>query len=98
MTPNPLKVALEGDLLTISIGIEALALAAELSPRLENGTDDTPKVVDKKLWAQEVLNGLNDEAEDGTTPVHLMFDDVFERIVEDGAEGIRMPDDDYDHN
>jgi hypothetical protein len=46
------------------------------------------KVTDPAVFAEEVCHALNDEREDGTTPVHMMFDKVFLAAIEDGAEGI----------
>jgi hypothetical protein len=47
-----------------------------------------PLISDKTVWAQEVVRQLNSEREDGSTPVHRMFDAAFLEALEQGAEGI----------
>lgn len=39
------------------------------------------------LFAKDVVNALNEEKEDGTTKVHELFDDAFERAIENGSQG-----------
>ena len=47
------------------------------------------------MFAKEVLHALLHEGEDGSTLVTEMFDRAFLNAVEDGAEGIVLPDDDW---
>jgi len=46
------------------------------------------RVTDLKTFAKEVAHALNDEDEQGTTPIHRMFDDAFNYVIEQGGEGI----------
>lgn len=85
---------------TISIKISAAALksAAVMSPELEtydekSGRHLAPCIPDAKLFAKDILNALHDEAEDGTTPVHRLFDGAFEKLTHVGSEAILMPGD-----
>lgn len=83
--------------ITIRISAGSLKHAAQRSPKLETYDDETgdfllPKI-DAKVFAKEVWRELVREQEDGTTPVHLLFDKAFEEACEQGAEGIRMPSD-----
>jgi hypothetical protein len=68
----------------LSIGIETLALAAE-------GSRLWPAIIvrDLDVFGRDLAKQLlSDEAEDGTLPLHRVFDDAFEALVEDGCEGI----------
>lgn len=46
------------------------------------------KVTNARAFAKEVVHALNDEDEDGTTPIHRLFDAAFEEAIEQGAEGV----------
>ncbi len=48
-------------------------------------------VVDARAFARAVLLELEAEQEDGTTIVAEMFDEVFRRAVDNGADGIEEP-------
>jgi hypothetical protein len=55
----------------------------------------SPKLTDVQVFYKKVFNELRHEEEDGLTLVTKMFDAVFRNAVEDGAEGIVVPDDDW---
>ena len=94
-----LSVKIDDELLVISIGIKSLAFATESCPALEKfyekgprfGQFDGPKVFDPVAFAAAVVEELGREEEDGTTPVHLLFDQAAADAIENGADGIRMP-------
>jgi hypothetical protein len=46
------------------------------------------KVTNARLFAHDVARALNDEDEEGTTPIHHLFDAAFAEAIEQGAEGI----------
>ena len=79
-------------LLSITIGIHTLAHAAANS--------EAPGVAivvnDPDVFAQSVLARLQDEQEDGTTPVHLMLDTVFEAMADHGDDGLDLEYDEDD--
>ena len=58
--------------------------------RAEPIEDSAPKVTDPREWMKAVVDELNHEEEDGTTLVHLMLDEAFEKAADQGAEGIRF--------
>lgn len=90
----PLRAEIRSGKLMIEIGIDTLAFATTESPKLQRYDDGdylTPKVTDADEWAREVVRALNDEEEDGSTPLTRFLDDVFQRAVDDGAQGIVMP-------
>ena len=80
-----LTVALEGDRLVISIGIDALMTASR-------GADDWPEdeleITDPDAFAASIVRGLEQEEEDGTTPVHLAIDTAVMWAVENGEPGV----------
>jgi hypothetical protein len=48
------------------------------------------KVIDATRFAKDIVNALNDEQEDGTTPVHVLLDTAFEKAIEDGSQGVEL--------
>ena len=99
-----LEVEIEDDELRIRIGIDTLRYATESCPALiryneETGKWDHPRVADVDVWAQEVLGALiRDNPYGDEAPPQQMLDKAMEAAVENGAEGILMPDDDdYEH-
>ena len=77
----------------IRIGADILKFAAEHCEAFYNGSIESAagpyiKVTDAAEFAREVVNKLNNEAEDGTTPVHELLDKVIERAVEYGCDGV----------
>lgn len=79
-----LKVKVEGGTLQISIGIALLANAVQMQ---EQWPEDW-FVNDIRDFAREMARGLSREEEDGTTPVHRMFDAVAEAVLENGGDGL----------
>ena len=103
---DPLKCCIEDGVLIMQIGVEALAHAIKLNPELSEIDDDVleepdsdedvfvePEISDPDKFAQEVLTALRDESEDGTTLLHIALDTAAMNAIENGAEGIKMPDD-----
>lgn len=95
---QPLKTEIIDGRIVISIGLDCLQTAIEASPSMEGFEDDDgnqkfPKVTDAEVFAKEVVMALENEEEDGTNLIHKMFDEAFEYIGENGAEGIEFPDD-----
>lgn len=75
--------AIEGDEIVIRFVIPFLPLIFDGSP-----LGPEFKVTDPNAFARDVVSELNREEEDGTTPVHRMFDAVLTEAVEQGAEGV----------
>lgn len=46
------------------------------------------KITDINVFAAELVRQLNREDEQGTTPVHMMFDRCINEAIEQGAEGV----------
>jgi len=71
----------------ISIDVDALPIIVNGSCCCDS-MDGLWRVTDAEVFAKEVCRALNDEREDGTTRVHMMFDGAFMEAIEQGAEGI----------
>jgi len=80
---------IEGAELVIRIPVEAFAIAPLVAFDRHFGFGEhSYAIADVEVFAREVVRELNDEAEDGTTAVHLMLDRACIRAVENGAEGV----------
>lgn len=81
------KAIIEDGCITIRIPVAFLDTIVEGGPLFtENGLGF--KVTDLDAFAKDLLHELNREEEDGTTPIHRMFDSVIEKAIEQGAEGV----------
>lgn len=81
-----LTVAMLGDRLMISIGLDALMTAAKGGPLWEMVGDDAGwTITDPGGFAEEIVRELEHEEEDGTTPVHVMLDDAIGRAIDQGS-------------
>lgn len=54
----------------------------------DDGESSISIVTDPVKFAEEIVNELTKEEEDGTTPVHLMIDKAMEDAIENGCEGV----------
>jgi len=72
----------------ISIDIDALPIIVSGSYCCCNRLDGFWKVTEPVAFAKEVCYVLNYEREDGTTPIHMMFEKAFTGAIGQGAEGI----------
>jgi len=87
---NELKVEVIDNVLTISIGMDALACAFEHSEYNWDSLKEAPRnqITHHEKFIEDVKYELLEEDHDGTTLVHLMFDKAMENAVEQGTEGI----------
>lgn len=83
---NQLKVELINGKILISIGVDALAFAIENSPDWDIYYSPDP-LNNYKEFGESILQYLEHEEEDGTTPVHRLFDTVALEALDQGAEG-----------
>lgn len=88
----PLRCRVLERVLTIEIGIDTLKFAAERHDSFwQPITDKCALVVnDPKQFAEDVLAALEDEAEDGSTPISRTLDAAILHAVEQGSEGIDL--------
>lgn len=92
-TPTGAKALVRDGQIVISIDVDALPLILSGSIAT-NAVAGTYKVTDAGAFAEEVCRSLNDEREDGTTRVHMMFDGAFNHAIDQGAEGVEEIDED----
>lgn len=75
--------------LTISIPLGALKYSFKWWPGNVNDEGDGPgfRVVDDTAFLEAVCDALHIEEEDGSNRIHRMFDEAFERVLEDCDSG-----------
>lgn len=79
---------IEGDDIVIRVPIAALADAAKVAFDEQYGFEEHDcRVSDPKQAAEAVVRALNDEDEEGTTPVHTLLDKAVISALEEGEEG-----------
>lgn len=79
-----LNAKLLNDQVVITIGIDVLAYA------IQNG-DEWPegfKIKNKRKFAEEVVDILNQDEEDGDTSLHRVLDNAALAVLESGSENI----------
>jgi hypothetical protein len=71
----------------ISIGIDALIFAVKGSEMWEEQLENQRgwSIGNEDGFAQDIVAELEDEQEDGTTEVHLMFDRAIQRAFDQGS-------------
>lgn len=71
----------------ISIGVGALMTAVKGSELWEEQLEDQRgwTIENEDGFAQDIVAELEDEQEDGTTEVHLMFDRAIQRAFDQGS-------------
>lgn len=82
---RPLQVAAEGDEIVIRVGAGTLARAVEIPTGA--------RVTDEGAFVRSMVSALGEEAEDGTTLVHRLFDEAAEWAVDQGMDGFECVDD-----
>lgn len=94
MKSSELNIELTDDKLIISIGRDTLLHALMMSP--DWPMDFVVLEKDEQEFLTDLVRyGLQDEDEDGTTPVHRMLDAAALEVLEQGFEGVtEFPGDD----
>ncbi len=86
-----LDINIDNNQLTITISHEGLKCSLE-SGRLDMLIGGTFKLCDMKTFLSEYKTYLLQEEEDGSTPVHIMFDEVAALMLENTDEGCEVID------
>jgi len=83
-------VQIVNDGLIISISAETLANAARHGECFFQSAQEGTKLVISNAvdFMTSVAKCLNEESEDGSTPITRMFDQAIEQVVEDGEPGV----------
>lgn len=95
----PLRAEVKADHLCLGIGISTLAWAFEHdgnnNPYNESTRDfeQRYRISDPLQFAKDVCHEMNDEAEDGSTPLTRFLDSMMDKAIERGSLGIHDPDD-----
>lgn len=76
--------------IVISIGINVLAFACDTG-HPENQANEF-SIVDKDQFAKDIMNEITREEEDGTTPLHRLFDQATLDAIDQGSLGIEFND------
>lgn len=87
MRNAPLQTEIKDGQLVISIGVDTLCHAVSIGRSYGMGEIT---VSNNDVFANELLNELNDESEDGSTAVHRMLDDAASQAIENGADDLRI--------
>lgn len=83
------KAVIKDGQIVISVPVKNLPTIVEGMFAVRNREPDY-KVSGATSFAKEVVRALNREDEEGTTPIHRMFDAAFDDAVEQGASGIKL--------
>lgn len=85
---KPLETKIVDGELVISIGIHALCHQVEHGLTVNEEADF--KIIDTERFSEEILGELLAEAEDGTTPIHVLFDNACNAAIDNGARGVEL--------
>ena len=86
--------------LIIAIGVDTLAHAFVHGPvgdklawddEKYDWDYDRVKVTDAAGWAKEVVDAMLHEREDGSSPLTLFIDKMYEAALDDGAQHVEIP-------
>jgi hypothetical protein len=95
----PLRAHVANGQLVISIGIDTLTWAFHHGESNNPFDDESNKFLQQLtiknplVFAEDVCLAMNDEAEDGSTPLTRFLDKMMESAVEQGSLGIADPED-----
>ena len=89
---KPLRVAVTNGLLRVEIGVDTLAHAvsyADWANPFDESANDyirTFAIADAKQFAKDVMMAMQQEREDGSSPLTDFLDSVSQAAVDDGSE------------
>ena len=86
MRNKPLTVSMENGCLLISIGIDTLEHVVKHCPEFDD-VAPMPELADIDVLCSDIIQELEREEEDGTTPVHRLLDKAIYAAMENGSEG-----------
>lgn len=89
MKDQLLNVEIKDGKLNLSIGLEALEIAASLGRSYGAGEVE---ITDTAAFLAELPGYILNEEEDGSTPFHRMIDDCVSEMIEDGVDGVKYED------
>lgn len=99
-TPNLIfpSAAVEGDELVIRVTLDALCHGVTMGDNwpMQNNGESGATIVDRDLFVKELIGELQRENEQGATPLHFLFDEAAEALMENGSEAIEFHEDEDD--
>lgn len=81
------EAVIEDGSIVIRVALEALPMILEGAWAM-NKLDTHYKITDASEFAKELMHALNREDEQGTTPIHELFDGAILHVIEQGGFGI----------
>lgn len=85
MKNQPLTVTVDKGLVTISIGVSTLCYA------ILHGDDmEDVKITDEDAFVKDFLTELDREDEEGSNPLHKLFDKMANEAINNGALGVEI--------
>lgn len=84
-----LNVEIKNETLILSIGVEALEIAASVGRSYGIGE---VAITDMDAFLSELPRYIRREEEDGSTPFHRMIDECVSEMIENGEAGIQYDD------
>lgn len=81
------RAIIEDGCIVIRLPLANISAALE-GARASGHQDGRYIVTDAAVYAKEVVLELNKESEDGTTPIHLLFDKCMYEAIDQGAQGV----------
>jgi len=91
----PLTCMARGGVIDMFVGINTLCFAAENYGKFWYGVSDVSvpniKITSLPLFAKAVVEAINKEAEDGSNMLSRMLDKAIDQAVENGCEGVELP-------
>lgn len=101
MTDNDLilpSVTVEGDELVIRITLDTLCHAVTMAGNWPTDYEgkSMATITDRPLFVKELIGQLQNENEQGATPLHLLFDEAALAVIEAGSEAVELHEDEDD--
>lgn len=79
---------IDGDEIVIRVPVSVLPHALKQNPRDDSYYSVT--IADVAGFARDVARELNSEAEDGTTPIHSLFDRAMADAIDNGSGHVEL--------
>lgn len=91
MDKKRLSVGVSGGAIVIRLPLSILAVCLDAAPFNEQPDGSCRplyRVTNARQFAEEMVAELEREEEDGTTPIHLLFDSAMHAAIDNGCEGV----------
>jgi hypothetical protein len=89
MRDQLLNVEIKDEKIILSIGVEALEIAASVGRSFGMGE---VAITNMDAFMSGLLRYIRREEEDGSTPFHRMIDECVSEMIENGEDGVQYED------